>query len=522
MKKTSCLWLLICFVFSAFAQTMPADKRFNGIETELETILKECKAAGFAVAVIEKNNIVYIHGFGYRDIEKKLPVTANTLFPIGSCTKSFTAAMIGILENAKLVNLDQPVHNYFPTLSFYSDKMNSSITLRDMMSHRTGLPRHDASWVLFPTSSKDSLLQRIHYMEPAAELREKWQYNNFMYFAQGMLIEKQTGKSWDENIREKFFTPLGMQRTTTSLSQLQSDENAAAGYQLQNDSVIKRMDYHEVGTMGPAGSINSNVMDMARWVSTWMHGGIMGGTEIIPPSFVRQALSSQMIITPAFPEKDNPGIYFANYGLGWFLGSYQGHYRVDHAGNIDGFSANIAFFPTDSIGIVVLSNQDASLLPSLVRNIIADRVLNLSKNNWVAFLQKNKARAKAIQVQMSMSTKQMHKNGTNPSHVLKDYEGLYTHPAYGTMEVSSKPDSLFLHIHNKILWLKHYHYDVFVPVEADPSGNLDTTGMEAGLKVQFKMDVKGNIFSLAAQLEPALNALEFTRTRVLVKMRDNF
>ncbi len=216
--------LFITILFSLFALSICAqdrsdDPRFTGLDTAFERIMKDWKAAGFAVAVVEKNKVIYARGFGYKDWEKKAPVTTNTQFAIGSCTKAFTAALIGLLARDGKVDIDKPVKNYLPALNFYNNEMNNNVTLRDMMSHRTGVSRYDYSWFFFPSRSRDTLMQRVQYMEPSEPLRRKWQYNNFMYLLQGAVAEKITGKSWEDNIREKFFKPLGMNNSTVSLAE---------------------------------------------------------------------------------------------------------------------------------------------------------------------------------------------------------------------------------------------------------------------------------------------------------------
>jgi CubicO group peptidase (beta-lactamase class C family) len=488
------------------------DKRIVALEPQLQNILKDWKVAGYAVAVVDKNHVIYSKGFGYRDMDKKLPVTPNTLFAIGSCTKAFTASIVGMLDQQKKVELDKPVHTYLPNLQFYNAGMTDNITLRDMMSHRTGLPRHDLSWYLFTTSSRDSILQRIQYQEPSAGIKEKWQYNNFMYFLQGMLAEKLTGKSWEENVRSSILDPLGMTRTNFSITDLQKDNDGSLGYQVKNDSIIKKMDYYTINSMGPAGSINSSVTEMANWVRTWVNGGKFNNKEIIPGSFAREATSSQMIIAPGLPEKESPDVYFANYGFGWFLSSYRGHYRAEHGGNINGFSASTSFFPTDSVGIVVLTNQNGSAVPSLVRDLIADKILNLPYKDWSGELRKVVEKQKKTAEEVKKSTNSNQKKGTKPSHPVNEYTGTYFHPGYGTMEVFAKMDSLFFRSPNKLIWLKHYHYDVFQPVEIDPVDGIDTTDNEGGqMFIQFNTAVNGDINSLSANLESALKPLEFTR-----------
>ena len=322
MKKF--FFLAFCITANtSFAQKQKStvDKRFAGLDTAFARVLKDWHAAGFAVAVVVKDKVVYAKGFGYKDYERKIPVTPNTLFAIGSCTKAFTASLIGMLNKEGKVDIDKPVRNYIPELKFYNDDMNDHITLHDMMCHRTGLPRHDISWYLFPTHSRDTLMQRIQYMEPSAGIREKWQYNNFMFMMQGALVEKISGKSWENNIREKIFTPLGMTNSDVSLAEWTKSSDEAFGYEVKNDSIIKKQDHYDIAAMAPAGSINSSVIDMAKWVTLWINGGKLNGKEIIPASYVNDAITVQMAIGGGLPEKEMPEVYFSGYGFGWFLAS---------------------------------------------------------------------------------------------------------------------------------------------------------------------------------------------------------
>lgn len=492
------------------ARSQENDKRIAQLEPQFEKVLKDWKTVGFAVAVVNRNKVIYSKGFGYRNLDKKTPVTPNTLFAIGSCTKAFTASLIGMLADDKLVDIDKPAHNYLPDLVFYNNGMTDNITLRDMMCHRTGLPRHDYSWYLFSTASRDSLLKRIQYMEPTVGVRDKWQYNNFMFMLQGLIVEKLTGQKWEQNIKTKILTPLNMNRTNFSVLDMAKDNDASLGYYVKNDSLIKKINYYNIDAMGPAGSINSSVSEMSNWVMTWINGGKFTGKQIIPATFLHEAISSQMIGTAGFPEEDVPDVFFANYGFGWSLVSYRGHYRVEHGGNIDGFSASTCFFPTDSVGIVVLTNQNGSAVPSIIRNMIADKILNLPYIDWSANRKKAVDKAKAAAEQVRKSSSSMRKQGTAPSHRLKDYEGLYSNPGYGTIEVFGVGDSLFGRTSTKVFWLRHYNYDVFEPFEKDPEEGIDTS--DAGqLKIQFNMDVNGNIQSASAAFEPTLKPIEFYR-----------
>lgn len=490
-----------CFVFislSVFAQTSStiSDKRLPSLDTAFQRVLKTWKAAGFAVAVVEKNKVIYAKGFGYRDYEKKLPVTTNTLFAIGSCTKAFTASVIGLLQMDGKLDIDKPANQYLPELNFYSADLTNNVTLRDMMSHRTGLPRHDFSWYLFPTSSRDSLIQRIQYLEPTYPLRRQWQYNNFMFVAQGAIIEKLTNKSWEQNVKEKILQPLNMNNTVFSIADMQKSTDAALGYGVKKDSLINHLPYYNINSAGPAGSINSNVMEMSNWLMTWINGGKFNGKEILSPIFSQEAISSQTIIGAGLPTKEKPDVYFSTYGFGWMLSSYKGHYRVEHGGNIDGFSASTCFFPTDSIGIVVLANQDGSAVPGIVRNLISDRLFGKPYFNWNDDTRATYLKAIQQAKDANKSKTSSQKQGTKPSHQLNEYEGLYNNPGYGNFDVFLKNDSLFASTPGKLLYLKHYHYDVFSPYLMQ-NGEFDTSE-ENNFKIEFNTGVNGDIESLNA------------------------
>ena len=508
MKKAIFTLFLVTSLCSVFAQS--SDKRLKGVDKELEKVLETWKAAGFAVAVVEKNKIIYAKGFGYRDYENKTPVTANTLFAIGSCSKAFTVSLLGMLEKEDKISLDASPTDYVPDFKFYNDELNSQVTIKDMMSHRTGLPRHDYSWYLFPTESRDSLIKRIAFQEPFTGIRKKWYYNNFMYLGQGVIIEKVTGKSWEENVSEKIFKPIGMLRSNLTIEDLEKDPDSALGYELKNDTLINKLDYYNIAAMSPAGSINSSVTEMSNWLMTWINGGKFNGDEIIPANFVTQAMSSQMVVRGGLPGKENPDLHISNYGYAWSISSYKSHYRVEHGGNIDGFSASTSFFPSDSVGIIVLANQDGSRIPAIVRNIMADRMLGTSRTNWNQTLKDRQDKAIADQKEAKKDAISDKVTGTSPSHALEAFAGEYSHPGYGDFDVIVEGDSLFAQFALMKFWLKHYHYDVFETYLVEDSG-IDTSE-PSDLRINFSTNNTGEISGLKVKFEAALDPLEFKHT----------
>lgn len=490
------------------ANSIPDDPRLNGLDTAFQRVLKTWHAAGFAVAVVEKNKVIYAKGFGYRNLEQKLPVTPNTVFAIGSCTKAFTASLIGILQKEGKVDLDKPVNSFMPSLRFYNDAMNNTITLRDMMSHRTGLPRHDLSWVFFPTLSRDSILQRIQYQEPTAPVRQTFQYNNFMFVAQGAIAEKLIRKSWEASIRDSFFKPLGMNSSNTSIEELVKSPEPATGYEAYHDSIIRKQEYQHEGGSAPAGAINSSAADMAKWVIAWIGGGKFSGKEIIPADYYHQAISSQMVVSDNLPSKKEPGVYFSNYGLGWFLSSYKGHYRVEHGGNVTGFSASTCFFPSDSIGIVVLVNQDGSTVPAVVRNLIADRLLSQKYDDWNGTYRAQQDKALNEEKKMKKEENKMSKRFP-PTHPLSDFAGTYFNPGYGRFLVYLQHDSLFARSVPGYGWLRHYSYDSFDFFGKDKFHGIDTTGLS--LRLQFLLNAEGNIEGVSGVYQAGLKPIVFTK-----------
>ncbi|MDG5492208.1 serine hydrolase [Psychroserpens sp. SPM9] len=506
MKKLALLLCALLMTISIDAQ----DKRLKGVEKELNKILEATKAAGFAVAVVDGDKIVYAKGFGYSDYENKIPADANTLFAIGSSTKAFTSAILGLLRADDKLSFDDNPRKHIPELEFFDDNMNNNMIIKDLMRHSTGLPRHDGSWYYFPTHSKDSLMMRIKHHEPFTGIRQQWYYNNFGFLAQGVIAERITSKSWEDNLKEYFFTPLEMNRTNASIAEMKSSSNAALGYEVKDDQ-IKKMDYYDIAGMSPAGSINSSVNDMSKWLITWMNNGKYKDSEIIPENYINEAMSSQMVVGGNIPDEKFPDIHFANYGYGWFLQSYKGHYRVDHGGNIDGFSANVAFFPTDKIGIVVLANQNGSPVPSLVRNTIADRMIGEARTDWVGRYEDELEKGKKAQKDAEENSETSNVKNTKPSHISLDYTGTYAHEGYGKFEIVSENDSLFSTINSDKIYLHHYHYDVFEMIDVI-EGKVDTASYGKSIKIAFATNDAGDISGAKLKIEPTLDALEFKRT----------
>ncbi len=504
MKK---IFIVLLFLISVKSFTQPpADPRLKGLDTFALKVLKELNAPGVTIAVVEKNKVVYTGGFGYRDYEKKLPVTENTLFAIGSCTKAFTASMLGMLEKEGMVDLDKPVRNYLPELKFMNEYTNAHATLRDMMSHRTGLPRHDNSWY-GSTVTRNELLERIQYQEPTAELREKYQYNNFMFMAQWLVIEKLTGKSWEENLRERILKPLGMNNTNMSVIDMEKSADHSLAY-TEEDKKLKAIPYRNIDNIGPAGAINSCAKDMANWLITWINNGKFNGKEIFPASYRGQAITVQMATGGGVPGAENSDVHMSGYGLAWGMSSYRGHYRVEHGGGIDGFITTTGFFPSDSIGIFVSSDQGG--VSTTIRNFIADHMLKLSYRNWLKPQLEGKMKADSA-AQATPNTDSINrKPGTKPSHEISNYAGSYENKGYGRAKLFMERDTLWVDYNEAgkrtQSYLQHYHYDVFRIRSTE-----EKTERKDAPKINFNLDKSGDIVSFQTKLEPGVKDIVFEK-----------
>jgi CubicO group peptidase (beta-lactamase class C family) len=242
-----------------------------------------------------------------------------------------------------------------------------------------------------------------------------------MFMAQGIVIEKLTGKSWEENMRERIFKPLDMSKTNMSVLEMEKSGDRSLAYSSVTNK-IKAIPYRNIDAIGPAGSINSCAKDMANWLITWINDGKFNGKEIIPSGYRTQAITSQ-ISTGGLPGAENPDVHMFGYGLAWGMSSYRGHYRVEHSGGIDGFITSTSFFPSDSIGIFVVSNQGTPT--NSIRNFIVDRMLKLPYRPWGKTQLADKIKAELTANTLPNTDSINRKPGTKSSHNMDDYAGSF-------------------------------------------------------------------------------------------------
>ncbi len=472
----------------------------EGFAAEAADSLKKFDVPGMAIAIVKGKEIIFAKGFGYRDVEKQLSVTPDTLFAIGSSTKAFTTFTLGTLVDEGKLEWDKPVRTYIPWLKLYDPMTTERLSVRDLVTHRSGLPRHDLIWYNNYEASRESFVRRLAYLEPSADLRTRYQYNNLMFLTAGYLTEVITGKTWEEAARARALQPLGMTRTNFSISDSQKDNDSAQPYAKRDDKVVK-IPFRNISNIGPAGSINSSVNEMARWVTVHLNGGKYGEKKLAEAATVNEMHLPQMA-TGAPGER--PDISSTDYALGWMVDTYRGHQRVQHGGNIDGFSANVVLFPKDGVGIVVLTNLNGTPLRDLITRVIADRLFKLEKVEWLAAAAANRARSEAAAKEGEKKKEAARIAGTQPAHKLADYAGEYEHPGYGVLKVALREGKLEATYNNITTPLEHWHYETF-------NGGKAQEPTFENMKYTFQTDVKGYVAKLAATFEPSVNEIVFVK-----------
>ncbi len=472
----------------------------EGFEAVVIEGMKKLEVPGMAIAIVKGKEVIWAKGFGKRDVEKQLPVTPDTIFAIGSSTKAFTTFTLGTLVDEGKVEWDKPVRNYLPWLKLYDPAMTERLSVRDLVTHRSGLPRHDLVWYGNYTASRESFVRKLAFLEPSADLRERWQYNNLMYLTAGYLTEVLTGKTWEDAVRARVFEPLGMKRSNFSINESQKDNDFAQPYAKRGDAVVK-IPFRDISNIGPAGSINSSVNEMARWVTAHLNGGKYGDQQIASAATVNEMHLPQMATgAPG----DHPEISSMDYGLGWMIDTYRGHQRVQHGGNIDGFSANVVLFPKDKLGIVVLTNLNGSALRDLITREMADRVFKLSNVPWIDAAAANRATLEAASKAGEMKKEAARVAGTQPAHKLSDYVGDYEHLGYGIVKVALNAGKLSATFNTIETPLEHWHYETF-------NGGKGKEVTFENMKYTFQTDAKGFVAKLVGGFEPTVNDIVFVK-----------
>jgi len=480
------------------------EQEIEGFRDFVKTAMADWKVPGVAVAIIEDDKVILSEGFGLREVKGGLPVTTDTLFAIGSSTKAFTTALLGMLVDEDKLEWDEPLITYLPSFKVRDEYTTHKMTPRDLVTHRSGLPRHDLMWYGSPFSRKE-IFDRLRYLEPNKEFRAEFQYQNLMFMAAGYLAGELAGTPWEELIARRIFAPLGMTSSNFSVEISKKAGDYALPYEEnQTDGKVVEIPFRDVDAVGPAGSINSNVADMTRWLRLHLAHGRIGDKQVISQATLSEIHSPQIVV-PAnsvtaalLAQKEMPHVMYA---MGWFVQPYRGHEMIHHGGNIDGFSALVSFMPDDRIGTVVLTNLSGTALPLVLALTAYDRLLGLEPTDWNGRYKLVTARFKEAQKQAEKQKDLGRKEGTQPSHATGDYAGEYENPGYGALQVSASGKSLKIAYNGTSCGLTHWHYDVFRAAQ----------GPIEGLKFSFLNNVRGDVDRVSAPLEASVAEIVFTR-----------
>ena len=509
--------LMIAVHVAAAQQPQSVETRLKGFDAYMAQVLKDWDAPGVGIGIVVKDKLVFARGYGFRDYGKRLPFTPATTQPIASNTKLFTAVAVGMLVEEGKLRWDEPIKQFVPTIRFYNDDLDRSVTMRDMLSHRTGVTRHDGIWYKSSFTRRE-LWDRLRYLEPTAPIRSKFLYNNLMFTAAGQVIEELSGQTWEQFVQHRIFDPLGMSRSTLSIDDNLKGAEPAVPYSERRDStVLYRQPYYTAEVaIAPAGAINSCVLDLSRWVIALLNGGRVDGKQVIPAAVLRETMAPSIAMPNAALESRGWGENLNQYyGMGRWVSSYRGHLLALHGGDLPGFHSQISIMPNDSIGVIVLVIGDhaAPLYNGLTYDIY-ERLLGMSLTPWSERLNGIRLKNKAAGTSSRAGADAGRVSGTTPSHPLDDYLGEFAHPAYGVVTVARGDTGLTFAFHSIKMPLTRFHYDRFDTPDDEEDGkyslNFLTNPMGEVDRVEISLDEAAVTFTRQV---PAVLAADSTLQR---------
>lgn len=479
-----------------FAAALPAQAPntraiLADLDRYIPKALAEWNGAGVAVGIVKDDSLIYAKGFGVREVGKPAPVDDRTVFAIGSNTKFFTGVAAGMLADDGKLSLDDRITKFIPGFQLHDPWVTREITVRDAMSHRSGLGRRgDALW--YGTSfSRDEIVRRVRHLVPNSSFRTDFGYQNIMFLTAGQVIAAAAGKSWDDVVRERIFQPVGMSASSTSAAEYASAENRAAPHSLsRGEARPTPIPYRNIDNIAPAGSINSNVQDMARWMRFILANGTANGRQLLKPATLADLTAPHTVATRVVADTMNPSRHFSMYGLGIGISDLHGVKVLQHTGGIDGMLSFVGMVPERRLGIVVLTNVTGhNALYTALGTRILESFIGGAPRDWsqIALVQTARgdsavqARARARYAQRVADTK--------PSRPLDEFAGAYRNEMYGDLTVAVERGALVLRYPRAMeLALTHFHYDTFLGA----SSAALAISPEASV-VKFTLDPMGKV-----------------------------
>lgn len=458
--------VIVFFILAkvSFGQIVKNDTNFKQLNTYFEKTRKQWNVPGMSIAIVKNDSVVFIRGYGVRNINKPDKVDAKTIFGIASNTKAFTAAALGILVDQGKISWDDKVIKYIPYFQLYNHYVTDEMTIRDLLSHRSGLKTFSGDLIWYASSyNRKEVIKRAKYLKPAYGFRTHFGYSNIMYLTAGEIVHVVTGKSWDDFIKDNFFIPLGMKLSNTSINTNNFIENRATPH-TNVDSVQVPIKVINWDNMGPAGAINSNAIEMTKWIKLQLNKGTLNGRKYFSKKVSDEMWAPQTILRlTGFEKYYFPSMHFHDYGFGWEMFDYHGRKIVTHNGGLDGMISQVVLVPEENLGFVILTNCNTTLPYPLMYKIL-DYFFNEDNYDWCPLvLDIIKRNDKKDKEEEAIENKKRVLN-TKPSLNLKDYSGTYGGKMYGDAKIYYKNNKLNIQfIPTKILngTLYHWNYDTF-------------------------------------------------------------
>ncbi len=482
--------LFIAGAIPAAAQQAPSLP--DNLDEYIQAGMDDWGIPGMSVAIVRNDSLIYAKGFGLRKLGEPETVDEHTLFGVASTTKAFTAAALGLLVDEGLLGWDDPIVKHLPDFKLYDPYVTQNLTVRDALTHRSGLGRMTGNRIQYmPFRERTELLYRMRYMEPEAPFRERYVYSNMMYMVAGEVVRAVSGMSWDEFMEERFFAPLGMDRSNTSITKIADGENAAWPHQeIRGEIVtIPRRNFDNVGA---SASINTSAEEMSRWMRLHLgEAGVFEGSRLLSHSVMAELYRPVTAIPSG--NRENP---IQSYALGWTVTSWNGRTIYRHGGATDGMNTNLILIPEENTGIFITTNTFNWFMQALGRHL-KDFYTGAEARDWHTQYLENFNRRKAEVLAMREEIHAERAEHTEPSRDLEAYIGQYTDPLYDNVEVKLGDDGLELHFwddETQIADLEHWHYDTFRAVWRNPAQRekfvwfqMGRDGQPEKLNVQFTL-----------------------------------
>jgi CubicO group peptidase (beta-lactamase class C family) len=461
-SAASSVLLALPLLLLAPAPAAPGPVDAKAIDAIVQRALQSWHVPGVAVAIVRGDQVVYLKGHGLRDLDSGEPVTPDTLFAIGSCTKAFTSTALAILVDEGKVSWDEPARRHVPFFHLSDPQADADVRLRDLLCHRTGLASHNLLWYHSPFSAEEQVRRAAH-LPLDKPFRSAFQYQSTMYSAAGLAVRAAAGMPWDAFVQRRLLDPLGMRRTVfTSAAALAAPDHAEPHVARPSSARPEVMLRYRMDTPDAAGSIHSSARDLARWLRFHLAEGALGTRRLVSAATLKETHSPQTTIRLRPVERALfPDTIHISYGLAWVVHDYRGVEVVGHGGAIDGFRTQLTMVPAAGLGIVLLCNLHQTEMNLALSNSLLDLLLGLPGRDWNAVHQKAMLRSAAEIAARERLRLAGRQPGTHPSRPLADYAGAYEHPAYGRVRVRLENDRLVWSWHDFHAALEHFQDDTF-------------------------------------------------------------